>query len=158
MAGGKYVCRRCGRIVWNINPPETWNGTVLCRGESAPDKPPPDPPLNRGVGTEIKRLLESLGVTADACPGLCEQLRQEWDRAGVQWCREHRDDVLVPRLREAYRSTDWPTAIKAAANASATREIALAVLPHIRPWRPVESAIEGLCEVAMRRAELDADR
>lgn len=134
--GAKYVCRRCGRIIWNINPPETWNGTVLCRGESAPGKPPPDPPLNRGVGTELHKLLESLGIKPDSTCN-CAALAAEYDRRGVQWCRENKSEI-VAHLSKAYRSTDWTTAIRAGANA-------------VSQGLPL--TIEGLCEVAIERAE-----
>lgn len=89
-----------------------------------------------GVGTEIKRLFESLGVRPYSTCN-CSALAAEWDRNGIAWCKAHRDDVLIPRLTEAYRKTDWLTVLRAAPLAAAQGL-----------W-----SIESLVERAIGRAE-----
>ena len=78
-----------------------------------PGIPRPAIPPPPGVGTHIHRLLASLGAKPNSSCN-CNSLADEWDRKGIEWCKEHKDE-LVAKLRESYSRTDWPTVLRAAA-------------------------------------------
>lgn len=54
-----------------------------------------------GPGTELAFIIEwfTLVLPEDATCG-CEAMRQQMDRNGREWCREHRDGLIVPQLME----------------------------------------------------------
>ena len=58
-----------------------------------------------GPGTELKKLLGSLGLTTtDDCK--CNSRAAEMDRKGAQWCREHRDEI-IGWLKEEAAKRSW---------------------------------------------------
>ena len=90
-----------------------------------------------GVGTELHKLLESLGVKPTAsCQ--CAAKRAEWDRNGVAWAREHKAEI-VAHVQEAYDAASVLDKLRAGANAMT---------------QGLPMTIEGLVEEAIRRAEL----
>lgn len=99
-------------------------------------KEPRPTPLNAGPGTELHKLIAELGITPDASCG-CEAMRQKMDAGGVEWCKEHRDEILA-HLQTAYKSTDWATYLQAG----------LRSLGHLGPF-----TLGGLLDEAIRRAE-----
>lgn len=135
-SGVVYTCSRCARsITLRVEEPGLRRSCVA---------------VSSGLpGTEIHRLLALLGVKPTSSCG-CASLAAEWDRHGVEWCREHRDDVLVPRLLEAYRETDWST-VFAAAVRGATH---LWLIRRLNPLRPVRSGLAAVVDEGIERAEL----
>lgn len=55
-----------------------------------------------GVGTELHRVFRWWGFKTDDNCG-CEIRRTEYDQNGVQWCREHRDQIVDDIMAEAKR-------------------------------------------------------
>lgn len=127
-------CTRCGLVGYSPYPLANIINPVGC---SAPGIPRPNvPPPEHGPGTELHKLIASLGITPDAsCQ--CEAMRLQMDRGGVEWCREHRLDILV-HLKAAYTKTDWPTAFRSAA---------------LGPLMLGVFSSEGLLDLAIERAE-----
>lgn len=64
--------------------------------------PPTEP---RGPGTELKRLLESFGITAGPnCA--CRAMMLRMDLHGPAWCEGHIDEIVAVMVKEAKRR-DW---------------------------------------------------
>jgi hypothetical protein len=65
-------------------------------------KPPPDPGPGCGPGTELKKLLAKIGITAEAnCQ--CNARAAEMDKQGPAWCRAHLDTIVGWLAEEAQR-------------------------------------------------------
>lgn len=64
-----------------------------------------------GVGTEVSRILKSLGISAESCGG-CRELIAAMNARGVAWCETHRAEILT-RLRERAAAASWWTTRKA---------------------------------------------
>ena len=95
--GESGVCDVC----WHTLPPP---GVIRsCGGEShRPSSPPPA----GGPGTEIKKLLARVGITATPdCA--CNARAAEMDRQGVEWC-EANIDTIVGWLREQAEARGLP--------------------------------------------------
>lgn len=75
----------------------------------------PKPALQYGPGTELKKLLASMGIRPDASCS-CNTRASEMDRWGVTGCRMHRDEI-IGWLREGYVAWGWrdklPPAVQA---------------------------------------------
>ena len=89
-----------------------------------------------GPGTELKLLLEEMGITPKKTCG-CNQRAAEMDAYGPAVVRQHKD-TWVRFVTEQYHAASWWTCAKAAAIA----------VTHGLPL-----TIEGLIEEACRRAE-----
>jgi len=90
------ICKTCGapRI----------NARQLC-GTWRPDVQPPPRPTP-GPGTELKKLLARVGITATPdCA--CNARAAEMDRQGVEWC-EGNLDTIVGWLREQAAARGLP--------------------------------------------------
>jgi len=72
----------------------------------------------QGPGTELKRLIDSLGIEAKLGCG-CEALARQMDQWGPEGCAQRRDEILA-KLRENASKLGWLEKIKAAANAVLT--------------------------------------
>jgi hypothetical protein len=66
---------------------------------------PPAPPTH-GPGTELKKLLAKVGITA-APDCACNARAAEMDRQGVEWC-EANIDTIVGWLREQAAARGLP--------------------------------------------------
>jgi hypothetical protein len=67
---------------------------------------PPTPPPTHGPGTELKKLLAKVGITATPdCS--CNARAAEMDRQGVEWC-EANLDTIVGWLREQATARGLP--------------------------------------------------
>lgn len=63
-----------------------------------PGHEPPEPPPSKGPGTELKKLLKKVGITATPnCS--CNARAAEMDRQGCDWCEANLDEI-VGWLRE----------------------------------------------------------
>jgi hypothetical protein len=93
--------------------------TVLSRDER--DRPPSPVrlwPANAGPGTEMKKILGSLGVNpSPTCD--CNAFAVRMDEWGVEGCREHFDEI-VEQLQKHHGRWGWAAHIKAAALAVKT--------------------------------------
>lgn len=69
--------------------------------------------MTRGPGTHLKALIVGiLGVRVGGCGG-CQQLLEEMDNKGPQWCRANVCNI-VPRIRaNARKNKDWRAKILA---------------------------------------------
>jgi hypothetical protein len=102
--GGKYIatCKACGRSVRV----RTQNVVAACRSVSQDVTPqqvintslvrPSDP--GRGPGTELKKLLKLVGITASPTCS-CNDRARTMDTNGCDWC-EANIDTIVGWLRE----------------------------------------------------------
>ena len=68
--------------------------------------PEPPPPPTHGPGTELKKLLAKVGITA-APDCSCNARAAEMDRQGVEWC-EANIDTIVGWLREQAEARGLP--------------------------------------------------
>lgn len=69
-------------------------------------EPLPPAPLTHGPGTELKKLLARVGITATPdCS--CNARAAEMDRQGVEWC-EANLDTIVGWLREQAEARGLP--------------------------------------------------
>jgi hypothetical protein len=82
------------------------------------DAVPPQTPPGFGPGTELKKLLASLGLTGEAGCG-CEAWTNAMDRGGAAWCQAHRGEILA-RLRSQQASLGWVARVRTAALAVTT--------------------------------------
>lgn len=116
--------------------------TVLsCRAEDRPAVPVTTE--RQGPGTELKKLLESLGITAsENCP--CNARAEEMDNLGVAGCRARREEI-VSWLREGSTAWGWRDKLAAAGKA-----VACGLAFRLNPLDPYP----GLLDEAIRRAEL----
>lgn len=80
-------------------------GTVRARAVQA------DPPPAEGPGTELKKLLASIGITASKdCS--CKAMAAKMNRWGCDGCRENRA-VIVRHLEKAAAKRGWAAKILA---------------------------------------------
>jgi len=89
------VCVRCG---YAAPAPNVIRNCVLLNE-------PPTPPAH-GPGTELKKLLAKVGITA-APDCACNARAAEMDRQGVEWC-EANIDTIVGWLREQATARGLP--------------------------------------------------
>lgn len=97
---------------------------------------------SHGVGSQLWRMLESIGVKHDedcGCLGWAERLNA-WGPAG---CRLQRDEIAV-QLRRQSKRLGWRRSILAAA-----RSVATGLAFRLRPAEPFGSLVDE----AIRRAE-----
>jgi hypothetical protein len=59
--------------------------------------------LAGGVGTEIKKILAGIGIKP--C-GRCKALAEQWDAAGIAWCRQNQQ-TLVDFLTTQATARAW---------------------------------------------------
>ena len=77
--------------------PKPWSATP-----PAASVPPPLP--TRGPGTELKKLLATVGITATPdCS--CNARARTMDERGCDWCEEHIDEIVGWLREEAGRRT-----------------------------------------------------
>ena len=76
----------------------TPDGTLAERDCYSGKKPPPQP--EGGPGTELKKLLATIGITA-APTCSCNARAKRMDANGIEWCEEHLDEI-VGWLREEH--------------------------------------------------------
>ena len=89
------VCVRCGYTA------PVPNVIRNCVSPNAPPLPP-----THGPGTELKKLLARVGITATPdCS--CNARAAEMDRQGVEWC-EANIDTIVGWLREQAQARGLP--------------------------------------------------
>ena len=51
-------------------------------------------PLSRGPGTELRKMLASIGIHPRGEKCKCNQHAHEMDRQGPDWCEEHLESIL----------------------------------------------------------------
>jgi hypothetical protein len=117
--------------------------TVL--GKRPEDRPPKvihiGPP-GFGPGTELRKMLESIGV--NAAPGCdCKARQAQMDIWGVEECRNHREEI-IGWMRDGQGRWGWAAKIKAAALAVQT-----GLAFKLNPADPFPTLIDE----AIRRAE-----
>ena len=134
MAGKRLlICDDCGITRCTEFPP----GKIKhhCRGSTQQSPPPAN-----GPGTELKKILDSLGIQPIAsCQ--CAAKQAEYNRNGVEWCKANREAILAD-LKTAYDEASLLTKLRAGAKA-----VALGM--------PL--TIEGLLDLAIERAENGRD-
>lgn len=82
--------------------------------------------LGEGPGTELKRLLEAVGIKSE--PGCkCNKRAAYMNEMGIEWCEEHRE-MILDWLREAAEERGMPF-IRVAASLLLSRAIAKARNP-----------------------------
>lgn len=112
-------CREAGRRNGECDGCIVERGEVLTVDETHPDfpnvpataalpqqaPPQPLPPITtRGPGTELKKLLALVGITATPnCS--CNARARTMDERGCDWCEEHIDDIVGWLREEAARRT-----------------------------------------------------
>ena len=78
----------------------------------APNPPKQQPQtLGDGVGTEVSRILKSIGISTDGCGG-CEDMIRQMNAWGVDGCNANRATILL-RLRSKAGKISWTAARKA---------------------------------------------
>lgn len=96
----------------------------------------------KGPGTELKKMLESIGITpSNACD--CRHRANQMDVWGVDGCRKH-FDTIVAWMREGQERWGWKERLSAAAKA-----VKSGLAFKLNPLDPFPSLIEE----AIRRAE-----
>lgn len=107
--GNPNQCRTC----WiRLGRPRTQHSEI--------QQPPPltaKPTLGYGPGTELMKLMNSLGIKKKAGCG-CAAKAEEMDRWGVAGCRQRREEI-AGWLRENAKERGWMEKAKAAALATA---------------------------------------
>lgn len=92
-------CVNCGRMV--RVPVESTNVVAKCRGDAETRWTKEGVRISKlegGPGTELKKLLASLGIKPEKnCA--CNARARVMDRQGCDWCEQH-IDVIVGWLRE----------------------------------------------------------
>jgi hypothetical protein len=80
-------------------------------------KPSPaqHPHLSNGVGHEIHKITTQLGIPA--CRA-CYLMALDMDRNGVEWCKQHRDE-LIAQIEKRAKDMGWLKWIEAGAKAIA---------------------------------------
>jgi len=92
------VCVVCGAPLINAH--------QMCGTWSLRSEPEPSAPPTHGPGTELKKLLAKVGITASPdCS--CNARAAEMDRQGVEWC-EANLDTIVGWLREQAEARGLP--------------------------------------------------
>jgi hypothetical protein len=92
-------CRKCGVLDLFCGSPRACPAAAVAINE------PPAPPTH-GPGTELKKLLARVGITASPdCS--CNARAAEMDRQGVEWC-EANLDTIVGWLREQAEARGLP--------------------------------------------------
>lgn len=89
-----------------------------------------------GPGTELKKLLTSLGIPA--CMG-CGSRAETMDGWGVEGCESHREEILG-WLRDGFKAASWTVKVEAAGKAVATG-FAFSVNPFDVPGSLLDEAI-----------------
>lgn len=107
----------------------------------APAEPTVKAP-DHGPGTELTKLIESLGLKSQGCNG-CRVIAAEMNNLGVEGCLAMRDYV-VDRLRKKQQQLSWMETLRAAAGAVLT-----GLAFKIDPSDPAP----GLFDEAVRRAK-----
>jgi hypothetical protein len=102
----------------------------------------PEPTPATGPGTELKAILQDLGLEPRGSKCSCDSHVAQMNRWGVAGCREHRDQI-IGWLDEARQATGWRETLGAGFNALWKRAT------YIRIGDPIGSLINE----AIRRAE-----
>ena len=92
------------------------------------------------VGTELHKLLDSLGMKPTASCG-CAAKEAEMNRRGVQGCRDTRAEI-VGWITDAYRATSWSDILHAGSTLMG------------EPWFSTLDPFGSIVDEAIRRAEL----
>lgn len=109
--------------------------------ESAPSRARP----SGGPGTELKRILVALGLTADGCQ--CESRASRMDEWGVAGCRQRRAEI-EEWLRGEYARRSWGEKVKAAVLA-----VSSGLAFHLDPFDPAPGLLEeAICRAAAAAA------
>ena len=88
-ADDKWTCTACGRIVIG----QFTNLIANCRVAKQGDPPPQSYQTQAGPGTELKKILASLGASVvKECT--CELLAAQMNHWGIAGCREHRAEIV----------------------------------------------------------------
>lgn len=69
-------------------------------------------PAPQLVGTEVHKILSSIGIHASSC-GACQDMINKMNQWGVVGCLQHKDEIIA-RLRERAATASWLTKINAA--------------------------------------------
>lgn len=93
------------------------NSGIIVAGET------PEFALGQGPGTELKKMLEAVGITSESgCK--CNKRAAYMNDMGIEWCEGHRD-MIIDWLREAAEERGLPF-IRVAASLLLSRAIAKA--------------------------------
>jgi len=131
--------------------PNQYGLTVLCRNESElPDRPITPWPKGYGPGTELKKILDSLGIHAPENCG-CRATMRAMDDLGVEGCRDQ-FDMIVNKIRENADKWGWgKLSGLAKLPAAGLRAIVSGLAFRVNPLDP----IPGVVEQAILAAEAD---
>lgn len=97
VSGGAATCKVCGAVYQGTS------GRVraVC-GIDRTKKPPPE----AGVGSEVKKVLSRIGITASpTCK--CAAKARQMDYMGIKWCEDN-VDTIVGWLREEAQTRRLP--------------------------------------------------
>ncbi len=125
-----------------------WDGEALPPDPRALASLPDGKPIrqmDRGPGTELKALLDSLNLTSQSSCG-CDAMVLQMNAWGVDGCRVNRD-IIVKKLREAKGQLGMDQLLLAA-----SRAIATGLAFRVNPLHP----IPDLVDEAISRAEQKA--
>lgn len=106
------------------------------RTQQKKDHPKPNPPKRSGPGTELKKLIAELGITAKSSCG-CNKRAAEMDALGVEGVRATREQWIASIL-DGYHASSW-------------WDVATAAVTAVRLGLPL--TVAGLLDEALRRAE-----
>lgn len=122
-----------------------WLDAARAASSRSPATPPRVKPLpagpSGGPGTELKRLLSSLGIQAANCA--CNDRARQMDAWGVAGCKENRETILA-WLRQEQARRGWRDKLKAAALA-----VSSGLAFRLDPLDPAA----GLLDEALRRCD-----
>lgn len=97
VSDGVATCRVCGSAYKS----DSGRVRAIC-GIDRTKKPPPE----GGVGSEVKKLLSRIGITASpTCQ--CAAKARQMDYMGVKWCEDN-IDTIVGWLRDEARTRKLP--------------------------------------------------
>lgn len=101
-----------------------------------------------GIGTAIKQILTASGISPGGCG--CNDKARQWDANGVEWCRDHQQDMTAWLVEQAGKNKfNFAAAgIKLAASYPVlAAKIAAAVIAH--PLRYTEAAASEIIRYAI---------
>jgi hypothetical protein len=131
--------------------PNQYGLTVLCCQEAErPERPITPWPKGYGPGTELKRILDSLGIQAPENCG-CRATMRAMDDLGVEGCRDQ-FELIVAKIRENAEKWGWGKLSGLAKLPAAGLKAILSGLAfRVNPLDP----IPGVVEQAILAAEAD---
>lgn len=122
------ICHRCDRVDWSVKgcPPCRENGKYFvdnCESGECPlnkftpemldaaSKPPEPAAETQGVGSELHRILSSIGIH-ESVDCSCMAKMREYDAAGIPWAETHQEEISA-YLVEQGKKRGWALGVAA---------------------------------------------